>query len=206
MLKIKTLPGQQVFFTSDYHEKHINLCRGTSNWPDKTGCRDFDTLEQMSDAVVAGHNKLVKPNDIVFNLGDIIFGDKTKLPEFLAKLSCKNIYFLMGNHDDWMNKESWAKELFIKVWSFGAEVSINGKLFVLNHYPLKVWRDNNKGSIHLFGHTHSSLPDDPHARSLDVGVDGCAYSHQKFSPWSFDEVLDVCYNKKSAFKALDHHR
>ncbi len=160
----------------------------------------------MNAAVINGFNNVVQPDDIVFNLGDVVFGDKSQLPNFLNRLNCKNIYLLAGNHDDWILNRQDMKQLFLGVYEFGLEVSINRKLFVLNHYPLKVWRDNNKGSIHCYGHTHYSLPDDVYAKSLDCGVDSDAYGHKKFSPWSLDEIVDVCNNKKKGFRALDHHR
>lgn len=205
ILKITTKPGQQVWWTSDYHVFHKNLCRGTSQWTDTSGCRDFDTLEEMERIIVSNYNRLVKPDDIVFNLGDIIFGDKTYLLEFLQKLNCRNIYYVFGNHDDWMLDKAVAHSMFKQCFKSGqVEVSINKKLFVLNHYPLMVWRDNNKGSIMLHGHCHHSLADCPHTRRLDVGVDVDSHNHQKYCPWSLDEVLSVMYNKKE-FRAVDHH-
>lgn len=204
MLKFTTKPGQQVWFTSDYHDFHRNLCRGTSQWVDKRGCRDFDTLEEMERAVVDNYNRLVKPDDIVFNLGDLIFGDKGRIQEFLSKLRCRNIYFLCGNHDDWMYDKLDVQSMFTQFHKFGLEVSINRRLFVLNHYALKVWRDYHKGSIHLFGHSHGSLPDDQNSRSFDCGVDTKLWSHQEFSPYSLDEVVKIC-DSKMGFKAIDHH-
>ena len=32
MWKIKLEPGQQLFFTSDTHYNHKNICRGVTNW------------------------------------------------------------------------------------------------------------------------------------------------------------------------------
>lgn len=206
MFKITRQPNQQIWLWSDTHYSHKNICRATSQWTDKYTCRDFNSLDEMNAAIVNGFNKLVKPDDIVFHLGDVIFGTKQLLPDFLAQLSCKNIYLVMGNHDDWLGNADWAKKLFIQVWSFGVEVALNGKLFVLCHYPMEVWRDNNKGSIMCHGHCHHNLKDNINMRRLDVGVDSDAYGHEKYTPWSLDEVLDVCYNRKSAFKALDHHR
>ncbi len=207
MMKLQLKPDQQVWATSDWHFQHVNLCRGTTLWPDTSGCRDFDTLEEMNETIINNFNKLVKPTDIVFHLGDVIFGDKSKLPEFMGRLSCKNIYLVMGNHDSWILSKPEMKSLFLGVYEFGLEVAINKKLFVLCHYALKVWQDCHRGSIHAYGHSHSSLPDDVDAYSLDVGVDSQIYGHKKYTPFSLDELLFIMHNQKAGkFKPIDHHR
>jgi len=50
-----------------------------------------------------------------------------------------------------------------------------------------------------YGHSHGTLPDDPNARSMDVGVD-C----NDYAPFALDDILLKMYRK--AFKPVDHHR
>jgi len=49
-MKITLKEGQDMFFTSDTHINHKNICRGVTSWNgnlDRT--RDFDSLEKMKD-------------------------------------------------------------------------------------------------------------------------------------------------------------
>jgi len=68
------------FFTADLHFGHNNVINFTN--PDGSKCRDFDTIEEMEDAMVQAHNEIVKPTDKVYMLGDIAFNarglDKVK--------------------------------------------------------------------------------------------------------------------------------
>ena len=48
-----------LWFTSDTHYSHKNICRGVSNWD--SGYRDFDSLDEMNDAIIK--NKANKTNN-----------------------------------------------------------------------------------------------------------------------------------------------
>lgn len=71
------------------------------------------------------------------------------------------------------------------------------------HYALRVWDRSHYGAWHLFGHSHGSMPDEPHSLSLDVGVDAwesnlvevdhdrrevLRYKKKVYRPVSYDEV------------------
>lgn len=87
-----------------------------------------------------------------------------------------------GNHDKQARKLkeefSWLDNL--------AEVSIQGQPIVLCHYALRVWNRSNRGSWHMYGHSHGRLPEVPNSLSMDAGVD----THD-FHPWHFDEIKAV---------------
>lgn len=93
----------KIWFTSDTHYNHKNICRGTSTWDlseeihQKT--RDFDTIEEMNDYIVKGINDNVKENDILYHLGDWSFGGIDSIWEFRRRIKCKNIHLVLGNHD-----------------------------------------------------------------------------------------------------------
>ena len=52
------------------------------------------------------------------------------------------------------------------------------------HYPMRAWVRIHHGALHLYGHTHGSLPGT--RRSCDVGLDVWDYR-----PVTLDEVLDA---------------
>ena len=57
-MKIELKHGQRLWFTSDTHYNHTNICRGVTNWRCADGSipvdqtRDFKSLEQMNSTIV----------------------------------------------------------------------------------------------------------------------------------------------------------
>lgn len=82
------------------HYGHKNICRGASEWNDGgQNTRDFDTIEEMNQAIVDGINKRVKEDDILIHLGDWSFGGIENIWNFIKQIKCKNIHLVYGNHD-----------------------------------------------------------------------------------------------------------
>lgn len=100
MLKLKVDILSDVWFMSDPHFNHKNLCRGVSNWTDSMlRTRDYNTLEEMNQAIVRNINVDVTENDHLFCLGDWSFGGIENVWNFRKQINCKNIYLILGNHD-----------------------------------------------------------------------------------------------------------
>ena len=100
----------KVWFTSDTHYGHKNICRGVSEWDlnDHGGhlsVRDFDTVDQMNDAIVNGINKYVNSEDYLIHLGDWSFGGIENIWNFRKRINCKNIILILGNHDHHIDKD-----------------------------------------------------------------------------------------------------
>jgi len=66
-MKIQVGRNQKVWFTSDTHYAHTNICRAISNWPDEDKTRDFESLDKMNAAIVNAINNNVGPDDILFH-------------------------------------------------------------------------------------------------------------------------------------------
>jgi calcineurin-like phosphoesterase family protein len=212
-MKLVLEKGQQLFFTSDTHYSHSNICSATTNWSVNDGyARKFDSLEDMNQRLVDNINNMVGENDILIHLGDWSFGGFDKIEEFRSQINCKNIHLTFGNHDHHIerNKEGIQK-LFSSVQQYlRLEVrrpltkSMNEKFtFICMHYPIASWHDMNQGVIHLHGHVH--LP--PHLRvadgkAMDVGVDG-----NGLEPISLDEIVELMKDRPIKKLALpkDHH-
>ena len=104
-MKISLEKGQKLFFTSDTHYHHANICSATTSWAVNDGyARPFDSLEQMNDTLVNNINEAVGENDILFHLGDWSFGGFDKIAEFRDRINCKNIHLILGNHDHHIQK------------------------------------------------------------------------------------------------------
>lgn len=211
-MKIILEKGQKLFFTSDTHYNHSNICSATTSWTKGEGStRKFDSLEKMNDTLVNNINEVVGENDILFHLGDWSFGGFDKIPEFRNRIICKNVHLLLGNHDHHIekNKED-IRRLFSSVnqylelqVKYNMNTPIQGVVnLVLMHYPIASWNNMNKGWIHLHGHVH--LPSNKRiaqGRAMDVGVDG-----NNLKPVSLKEVLGLRERPvKNLSIPKDHH-
>ena len=54
-----------IWFTSDSHFGHRNIITYSS--------RPFSSVEEMDETLIQNWNSVVKPNDLIFNLGDVFF-------------------------------------------------------------------------------------------------------------------------------------
>lgn len=105
MLKIKLNKEQKLFFTSDTHYMHKNICRGVTEWKDSDDkTRDFKTLEEMNETIIRNINDIVGQDDILIHFGDWSFGGIENIWNFRKKIICKNIHLFLGNHDEHIEK------------------------------------------------------------------------------------------------------
>jgi len=213
MIKLNLNKDQKVFFTSDTHYNHTNICRGVSRWRDKNGnvpvsqTRNFNNLDQMNSTIVDNINQVVGENDILFHLGDWSFGGFDSIKEFRDRIICKNIHLILGNHDHHIeNNKNEIASLFTSVSQYQVlylEYKNRKYSFVLFHYPICSWHDMNAGRMLLHGHTH--LPPDykiGQGKSIDVGVDG-----NFLNPYELSEIISLLENKpiKALSLPQDHH-
>lgn len=161
-----------VFFTADTHFFHHNIikyCR-----------RPFHNAAEMNAGIVSCWNRQVSKQDRVYHLGDVSFGGLAETFRLLAELNGE-ICLVAGNHDDELIADPYLRERFTWIKPYHEE-KIAGKAVVMFHYPILEWRDAQRGSWHLYGHTHGSVQ--VHGAALDVGID----AHPQFRLWSWDEI------------------
>jgi calcineurin-like phosphoesterase family protein len=218
-MKLKLEKKQKLWFTSDTHYGHTNICRGVSKWRDTDGnvpvsqTRDFNTLENMNDAIVKSINSVVGENDILFHLGDWSFGGFDNIAEFRNRIVCKNIHLILGNHDHHIeNNKDNIQRLFssvnqylrLQVSLYPGTILHTGKIdLVLMHYPIASWHNMNDNVIHLHGHVH--LPPNKklaQGKAMDVGVDG-----NEIMPYSLSQIISIMDKQPIAKLSLpqDHH-
>jgi calcineurin-like phosphoesterase family protein len=211
-MKIVLEKGQRIFFTSDTHYGHSNICRATSNWGDDSKTRDFKSLDHMNTTLVDEINNKVGENDVLIHLGDFSFGGFDNIAEFRGRILCKNVHLILGNHDHHIERDKdGIRSLFKSVNHYAVlDVRRSGKdkemekySIVLCHFPIASWDSMNTGRIHLHGHVHLA----PHnkiaeGRAMDVGVDG-----NNLEPYSLDEILKLLRGRpiKRLTLPADHH-
>lgn len=204
----KILTSGKVFFVSDTHYSHKNICRGVTDWRTQDGevpvhsTRDFNTIELMNNSLVDNINSVVGQDDTLIHLGDFSFGGFDNIKNFLDRLVCKNIHLVLGNHDTHIKYDrDGIQDRFLSVQQY-LEVKINDYYFVLSHYPLQSWHGLNKGVIHLHGHVH--LPKNlkfGNGKKMDVGVDG-----NDLNPYLIDDIIKIMNKRDIASDMIkDHH-
>lgn len=207
MLKIK---DKKVFFCSDTHYSHTNICRGVSRWKDENGevpiigTRPFSTLEEMNETIITNINKTVDQDDVLIHFGDWSFGGIENIKKFRDRIYCKNIYLLIGNHDHHIEKDkSSFKEMFLGIFHY-QEFLIDDVMIVACHYPIGSWNKVRKGSIMIHGHLHNrgNARFTGEGKTMDVGIDG----HPEFRPYSFEEIKKLMEQRPIKTSVLeDHH-
>jgi len=175
----------KTWFSSDWHLNHVKVIRFDG--------RPFATVEEMNETIIQNHNKLVKPNDVFYHLGDIGFG-KT-IEEYIARINGR-LHFIKGNHD----KKDTIK-LYEKYGVYHGdrtEIKVQDQIIILDHYSLQVWNKSHYGTWHLFGHSHGSLTVDNHSRKMDVGI-----NVHNYMPIEFAQIKTIMDSKD--WKPLDKH-
>ncbi|UFK09557.1 hypothetical protein [Xanthomonas phage DES1] len=135
----------QVFVISDTHFFHNNVIKFEAE------ARPFSCVEDMNEALVDNWNKAVTKRDIVWHLGDVVFGGKHNL-EILSRLNgIKKL--VMGNHDHHGVRE------YLKYFKdVGACVQYDR--CILTHVPIHESQFYRfKANVH--GHLHSDKLEDP---------------------------------------------
>jgi len=177
------------WFTADTHFGHANII--------KYCARPFKDSVEMNETIISNWNRVVHKDDLVYHLGDFCFSKKSPdtFDNYFRRLNGV-IVFVKGNHD----KYTWRnhRQKFYACSDSYREIEINGQEITLCHYAMRVWNKSHHGSWHLYGHSHGSLPDDPHSRSFDVGVD-C----HNYTPINFEQVKEIM--SKKLWKPIDHH-
>jgi calcineurin-like phosphoesterase family protein len=115
------------FFTADTHFFHARIIGYCT--------RPFKTVEEMNEKIIANWNQAVKPEDVVFHLGDFAFKDHKEL---LNRLN-GTVVFIRGNHDK--------VGILIEAW-----IEFAGETWCMVHDPASVAKDI--GKYILCGHVH----------------------------------------------------
>lgn len=139
--------------------------------------RPFSTIEEMINLLVDNHNKLVKPDDEVYLVGDVCYN---KRPEYLHHIDRFNGIktLIRGNHDRDISDEEFLKH-FTKIVpeGEGIELEIEGIPCYITHYPSTGRPDR----FNLVGHVHGAYK--YQLNMLNVGIDV-----HHFRPVNFDRI------------------
>ena len=177
---------ETTWFTSDTHFGHANIIRYSG--------RPFSDVKEMDETLIRNWNDVVGPDDDVFHLGDFAFRNPDAAASYRRRLNGR-IHLIWGNHDSDQVRNAG-------IWESSspyAEINVSSVRLVLLHYGMRVWNKCHHGSIHLFGHSHGSLPGD--SGSVDAGVDYPAWNYSPSRLSTIRRHLRTLPERKS----VDHH-
>jgi calcineurin-like phosphoesterase family protein len=195
-----------IYFTSDTHFDHKNICTGLSKWEDKSSLRPFETIQEMNETLIDNINSVVDKDDTFFILGDFAFSNNVnRIAQLRDMIKCENVILILGNHDHAINENKKnIQSVFKGVYNmYDLKIEklkqVGIPRIVLSHYPMIAWNNSGKGSVMLHGHCHGNLkvPCET-GRLFDMGVD-C----NDFKPVSLDDVITKAINTKVV--SYDHH-
>jgi calcineurin-like phosphoesterase family protein len=174
-----------VYFTSDLHLGHKNLCVGLRNM----------TFEESDKTIIENWNKVVKKKDKVFILGDINMENPKLLEQQLSKLTGVK-EFILGNHD------CYSAATLVKL-GFKVCGCRSYKGFLLSHIPVHEsqlfgFRGNIHGHIHVPGNIEGLGSYNP---VLDLGPKyyNVNTEFHNYSPIPFEEIWSHFQNLNNNF-------
>lgn len=184
----------KIWFTSDTHFGHINIIRFCN--------RPWNTVEEMDEALINNWNSVVKPDDIVFHLGDFAFASNSRWKEIIQRLN-GHIYLIVGNHDEIRYPGHQTFDLFEGVTT-QLILKIDSQYVYLNHYPFLcyggAYRSPQYCVWQLYGHVHTNPTDsigkdDERVKmcfpyQYDVGVD-----NNNYTPVSWGQIKEIINNQ-----------
>lgn len=194
--KFTTTGSGRIYFMSDLHYNHENVIRHDS--------RPFMNVTEMNKYIIDELSKTT-PDDIIFDLGDMFW----KMPVddikgVLDRIPCKNIYKVVGNHDNYgLYFDQAPLKSYFKFICDILDVHIEHQgvdyMVTMYHYPFVSWNHKPHGSIMIHGHCHGNIDqynDTDYSLRVDVGFgSGLAKKCGSFLI-PFEDIIDH-FNSKT---------
>ena len=190
MYTLEIKDPNKLYFTSDTHLGHFNICKYCH--------RPFESRSQMDQALIKNWNEVVPEDGIVVHCGDFMLPHDEDIKEYNRYLYQLNgrILLLRGNHD--RADLDWENEKLIAVRD-NALICVDGVKIYAQHYPCAAFN----GDYHVYGHIHTLADGTCYGidgdvtkimrkNTYDVGVDQNGYK-----PISYWELCDVFRKKLS---------
>lgn len=179
-----------IYFTSDWHFGHDKKFL----W----GPRGLPSVAANSQAIVGNHNSIVKDDDDVYVLGDLMLGDNNYGLQMIKELKGR-LHIMLGNHDTATRQKLYESLDNVVEIDTAKVIKIRKQHYYLSHYPTICSNYDDKPyhnhMINLFGHTHQQnnfyiLEGEENPFMYHVGVDshGCC-------PVSIERISEDIHNK-----------
>jgi len=166
----------EIFLISDTHFGHTNILNFTR--ADGTLVRPgFRNTHEMDEKIIENWNKVIRPQDKVYHLGDVYIGSQQNCKHILMRLNGHK-RLVLGNHDK--GKDTVLNTYFDKIdmWRIFKEFNL-----ILSHIPLR--EDQlRKVEYNVHGHIHQQ-------RSPSEMYKCVCVEHTDYTPIHIEEVLKL---------------
>lgn len=181
-----------IWFTADLHFGCAKLVEHTRTL--------FKDVNEHDDTLIHSLNYWVQKDDTLVIAGDFC---KEKPGRYRHRIWCKNIHFILGNHDS----EAKIRRVFGgNVWQGRTykirQEGMDTRKIYASHFPTAFWPDSHNGAYHVYGHIHHKPKFEammdlglPGRRSMDVGVDHAFEKYGQYRPFSQWAVLNILRNR-----------
>lgn len=165
-----------IWFTSDTHYGHRNIIEYCG--------RPFSSIEEMDETLIERWNKVVKPGDVVYHLGDLMMGQNMRERLTVLRRRLKGTPFLIrGNHDRGAGVYLDAGFMgSFKEWKLYLGNPEDGPIHLRHHPPARPTSDFGQYRMMLCGHIHEKWKQK--GKLVNVGVD-----QWDFTPVHLDTLL-----------------
>lgn len=173
----------RTFVISDTHFGHANIL--TFKKANGEPLRSFSSVEEMDEHMVACWNKVVRPQDKVYHLGDCVINRRC-LP-ILARLNGHK-RLVRGNHDLFSTQD------FMQYFEEIYGVRVLPKLgVILSHIPIHP-ESLSRWKCNIHGHLHSNVVRIPEIDDIIDSRYRCVCVEQiDYTPIQIEELLDRPY-------------
>ena len=170
---------QQIYIVSDLHFHHKNILKHCPVRQKICSAKDENDVEAWDKWIIEKWNDTVNKKDIVYILGDFIFGSQESAKKVLDKLHGKK-FLILGNHDKGVDKlknyfEQITQQKLVTFKKSNFDFLDEDFQVFMCHYPMVTWASKHYGVINTHGHCHGRLDDYNEASTdlrVDVGIDG----------------------------------
>ena len=173
----------RIWLTSDWHFCHDR----EFIW----GSRGFKSVDEMENAIVTRHNKLVDVNDEAYMLGDAMLNNN-EMGIWLIKQLKGHIHIICGNHDSEARRALYTDCYNVVEVVDAKRLKYDGYHFFLSHYPCLCanyddGRPLKKQCISLCGHSHYRNP----FRDMDKGlIYHCELDCNSIQPILINKIIE----------------
>jgi calcineurin-like phosphoesterase family protein len=158
---------ENTWLIADTHFFHANIgnyCSRPDNW---------------QDLILENWNRLIRPDEIVFHLGDLALGKKEDAEALIPSLNGK-LYLIRGNHD--RRGVAFYRNLGITlVKDPYSVIHSSGQRLVFSHRPIAPLEP---GMLNFHGHIHNNPSPGVGPRHINLSVE-----LREYRPWRLGEIL-----------------
>ena len=177
----------EIWLTSDTHFGHDK----DFVW----SARGFENIEQHNQEIIKRWNEVVKKDDIVYHLGDVMLGDLESGMECLKQLNGQ-LKIVLGNHDTKTRIKAYQELDNVEVLGYATMLKYKKYHFYLSHYPtLTDNMDEDKPLkarvLNLYGHIHQTTKFLDRQLNYHVGID----THGR--PIKLDNIIEEIKERKN---------